>query len=985
MDSDRQYHSFQTNDSTPSNISDCVNIDELPKSYSSFSVLHLNAGSGGLGGLGKIEMLRDLLGEEAPDIDVAVVSETWLNSANMASFGVNDFEARYSNRDNGSRGGGVGCFVRSNCKIQSSSARSSPDGNVQAIRLRIKKVSFEGYVIGFYSSNFAHCEQLLSILEQLIPTDSPLPCVILGDSNVNLLPRPTDPGYLSFFTSRDFSHLVDRVTRPSSGTCLDHVAIRNFENFIQVSPYVWRTPLFSDHYPVLLTVAGNAGFLPRSDANGSSYKVRRHDRVSVDRFVERIRAANWIDVLQASDPDVALEAFSGEIRDKYESCFPLGSGLGRRRPYEFRFSPGLRRLRANVGKVYRWFRKTGTAGAEAAYKGSLRRFRSALAKSRRSFHENSFNKFRNDAARMWRFVRNICGRGTGAAVLPEVINTRDGAVSEPVAVANELNRHFVDVGNTAVGDFVAPDNIGPLLGSLWKPRVGLSLGSIAQSDTLRELTRTGASWRAGVTGVPDKLLSVSAAHIACPLTHIFNLSLRSGVFPSALKDAKVIPLYKRGGDRRTAGSYRPISMVDFLSKILERLVCSRIQSDLEKSGFLSSSQYGFRGNRSTELALVNLWHTIIGTVESHGFALGAFLDLAAAFNCLRHSYFIQMLAALGYDHATQQWFKSYLSSRTQSVKVGEVESSRRFIDLGTPQGSVAGPLIFIIYINFVLIKLLSVCGCKIVTYADDTTFVFPIGSSTCQEDMAKAALKIEESIVIFRMFGLVINTSKTKLVLFRSTRRKVSILPVKIGDSLLELSQSAKCLGLTLSENLNWFAHLEGISSKCYSVVASLRRLREVGVPQQGLLCVYKALFIPLLFYGVSVWGGGYCNVVQRAAVIQNDAMRAIFDKRRHESVSPLYSQNGLLTVNQIVRAAVAVLAFKTAKGIVPNDIALRLIPTTSRTSRRPTTYETPFARHVFSRQSPAFRLPTVWGSIPRELRSLNSLKKFRAEFEKTL
>lgn len=143
------------------------------------------------------------------------------------------------------------------------------------------------------------------------------------------------------------------------------------------------------------------------------------------------------------------------------------------------------------------------------------------------------------------------------------------------------------------------------------------------------------------------LLKITAVTISEPLARILNISLETGTFPRSLRDTRVIPLYKRKGDRNNAANYRPVCLIDYLSKVFERVIRSRMQDTLERSRFFSPAQYGFRGKRSTELALARLWNNIAETIEEGGMVLGVFLDLSSAFNCLSHELFLAMLGSLG--------------------------------------------------------------------------------------------------------------------------------------------------------------------------------------------------------------------------------------------------------------------------------------------------------------------------------------------------
>ena len=208
---------------------------------------------------------------------------------------------------------------------------------------------------------------------------------------------------------------------------------------------------------------------------------------------------------------------------------------------------------------------------------------------------------------------------------------------------------------------------------------------------------------------------------------------------------------------------------------------------------------------------------------------------------------------------------------------------------------------------------------------------------------------------------------------------------VQLCGISVPLSPSVKCLGLTLQHTLRWQDHLGSLAPKCYAVIASLRRLRDLGITVEGLLLVYKALLIPLLCYGITIWGGGYRRVLHRGEIIQNDALRAIFGRCRRDSVDDVFDKFELLRLNEICTVQTALLAFKMLKGKIANDISFPITAAAKRTTRRATVFMRPFAVKESTRQALAYRLPAVWGSLPCEIRSITSAKKFAYELKKVI
>ena len=310
--------------------------------------------------------------------------------------------------------------------------------------------------------------------------------------------------------------------------------------------------------------------------------------------------------------------------------------------------------------------------------------------------------------------------------------------------------------------------------------------------------------------------------IKTPLLSIFNLSLKEGIFPKSLKYARVVPVYKNG-DRSTVSNYRPISILPCLSKLLERIMYNRLYDYLVQNNILYNKQFGFQNGHSTDHAVIQLVDEIMKSFDQNLFTLGIFIDLSKAFDTVDHKILTKKLELYGIKNNNLNFFKSYLSDRKQGVSFNNTHSQLKPIVCGVPQGSILGPLLFLIYVNdlYLSSKLLH-----FILFADDTNLFFSHKNlKTLFFKMNAELSKINEW---FKANKLSLNVTKTKFILFLKSS-KVDDIPLKLPDLNInniniKRVNSMKFLGVILDQHLNWNEHLKLIENKTSKCIGIMHR-----------------------------------------------------------------------------------------------------------------------------------------------------------------
>ena len=396
---------------------------------------------------------------------------------------------------------------------------------------------------------------------------------------------------------------------------------------------------------------------------------------------------------------------------------------------------------------------------------------------------------------------------------------------------------------------------------------------------------------------------------------LINQSLTTGIFPSNFKKAKLLPLQKEPNNCHME-NFRPISLLPTISKIMEKCVFNQVFSYFENNKLLYDSQYGYRKEHSTETACLEIIDKLNKQLDKKEIPLCIFIDLSKAFDTLDHRILLSKLKYYGMDDISLYWFKSYLSNRHQFVEIEGYKSKLKQINTGVPQGSILGPLLFIIYmndINFVSNTF------EAIIFADDTTLnsVLSLFSKHDKSNLSGIINKeINKLYDWMKANKLSLNIKKTKYMVFRypqKSRHSLPKLSIKINDVIIERVDQFKFLGIIIHETLSWKFHTDMIRMKISKVVGVMRRLRNY-ISTQVLLKIYNALILSHLHYGILCWG----FTGPRLFKVQKKAIRVICKRKYNSHTDPLFKKLKLTKINDIFKTKCLTFLFNLKKGKVP-------------------------------------------------------------------
>lgn len=900
--------------------------------------------------------------------DIIVLTETWFNEGNISHNFLEEWESFHTMRQNG-RGGGVSVFVREDRSAKKLDHLSICTDTIESCVVKCH-LNTDVIIFAVYRPHTDSIENFYCKLHEMMRDDalSKKDIFLIGDINIDLMLQNNNDSISDFVNSMRSAHFLPTITKPTrfspngrdKPSCLDHIWVNNLNRYISGIVIIDLT----DHCPAFYSVATE-----RNASESVEVQFRSHKPEYYSKFVDIVTNFEYR-IGSVHDVNRDTENFCNAVDDAYCRSFPLKKKYisGKRLQKPWLSSGILKSIKTKA--IYFKLHKLGLISTEAnrKYKNVLT---TVIRNAKIQYYQRAFTNNRNDLRHTWRLVKGLMGQKNCKSRNIASISVDNHSITGGSDIASHFNNYYSRIAGN-LDALVVPSNTSPLQYINVNLACSFYLFPVTNRECLDIIGKL-KNTKYDINTIPVKLFKKIAPMLSESIVQLINNSFSAGVFPDCLKLARITPVYK-SDDRLAMHNYRPISVLPLLSKIFERCVSTRLINFLNKHRLISTCQFGFRQGRCTTDAIEILTEFIYSSLNAKRHTISLFIDFSKAFDTVNHKILLNKLSSHGVRGLPNAWFASYLSNRQHCVKIGHHVSDYKTTNIGVPQGSILGPLLFLCYVN----ELSNVCPVSTtVLYADDTTFLMSHASNT--ELVSAINVELQNFANWAAANRLSLNYDKSIAITF--TNRVVDTFPrvkLNLGHKELEYEASTKFLGVRIDENLKFHIHINHICKKISKTVGILYRIRTY-VTESILIQLYYSLVYPYLIYCNEIWGGAADVHLEKLLLLQKRIVRIITGEQYLAHTAPLFHRTGILKIKDLHTYLLAIRSYKeySVHNIRQPDHSYQ---TRNRNNAIPQ-----FQRLTLAQNSIYFAGPVVWNSLPAAIRTIESIRNFKRSVKEWL
>lgn len=719
----------------------------------------------------------------------------------------------------------------------------------------------------------------------------------------------------------------------------------------------------SDHKPIFIIKKKPRNCKAATTFYGRSYKDCSHKKLN-----DELNKVNTTNVLEDLDPNACWDKLEEIIINAADILCPIIEMKVRVNTVQY-LNHELLELQKDrdyfVGKAD----LSKDAGDKFISGCMVKKARTELEKARSGYYQNQAIKHKQDYKKFWRDIKSM--EPDANQIVSNITDIQTGDKIPERKLPESVNDFFAKIGASLASKFTDIDKKDKSYIPITND-TSYELQAISKEEVKRILNEMSPDKASGMADISSAFLMSAISILIDEFTHLYNIIISDGTFPDKWKIATITPIPKVSNPK-TCSELRPISILPLPSKIFEHMINNQIKQHLEDSGYLADQQNGFRKNRSTTKSLAILLDGLLTSVDAGDLAVTVFLDFKKAFDTVDHHILLWKLGKAGLGEKTCKLLTSYLRNRKQATKIGNLKSSLERVDTGVPQGSVLGPLLFLVYIN----DFPSISKLPLYTFfADDTTITI---RGKCLSNIAKVLNEIlryanrwcDEN-------KLTLNTQKTEYMIFGSKIRKnkAGHIILKIGNDILREVKSYKYLGTTLDENLQASSQLARLNQQIAVKLTTFRKIRNY-MSENTAAKIYKATILPIIDYNDIIYMLLSKQQQVKLQRIQNRALRTVF-KGKKLSILDMHEKAGLDYLEDRRELHLLTLMFDRTQDQAYIEIAPR-----STRSADAVMLRTPKPCTSKLAKAPIYMGSKMWNELPIRMRKSKSRQELKTLFKR--
>ena len=728
--------------------------------------------------------------------------------------------------------------------------------------------------------------------------------------------------------------------------------------------------------------------------------VRKRSFKNFDReqFSRAVQELSWWDIYMCEDVEQAADLLTNKLTYILDKLAPVKTFQVRNK-YAPWLSDSTKQLIKERNQAQKLATETKDLDNWNHFKNLRNTARNKMKKEKKLWEEAKLNNVHHNPSTLWQNVKGwLNWTNTGP---PCQLFHLGRIINSPAQLAQAMNTFFINkvvLLRNQIPDSIT-DPLGKLKETMETRMCSMKFRSVKPKEVYDIIKNLKNSKSTGIDFIDTATIKLVAKDILPAITHIVNLSLSQSTFPQIWKHSKVIPLLKKD-DPLNPKNYRPVALLPILSKILEKSVFLQLVEYLDNFKLLSPNHHGSRHSHNTATALIQMYDQWTEEVEEGKLVGIMMIDLSAAFDMVDHKLLLQKLALFGLEEEVLKWIKSYLADRKQSVSIDGCLSPPLDVEHGVPQGSILGPLLYILFTNDIPDiahthpvsiqepqSYCSHCG-STVCYVDDCTFSH--GNRDPQQLSHELTLQYKKISEYMAANKLVINGEKTQLVVVAPKQAGAlrAQVVLQAGNYPVTPAPTAKLLGGIVSEDAKWRKHILGDEKSLIGQLTSRINGLSMITPRATFatrLMVANGIVISKLCYLIQLWGGCEDYLIKALQVVQTRAARTVCKQNWFTPTHVLLTRCRWLSVRQLVFYQTAIMTFKIMKTGAPAYLGDRMRTAFPYNTRQATTGAIRFgeeysSKHALNHNSFKYRATVEYNSIPGTIRAANSLQTFKTK-----